>query len=385
MIRVCLVLALAIAACGDKSSAAPPAGGGGRGGPGGPGRGGVKFPVEVAKVEARRVEYSVSAVGAVEAFEKVQVTARVAGAVDKVLFSEGELVKEGQPLVEIEPRRYEVAVQQARAALAKAQAAVADAKAGLERREAAVAANPGLITGEEIETFRTRARSGEADVAAARAALDLAQLNLRDAYVRAPASGIMDTRTVQTGQYLSPGAVLATLVRREPLLLRFQVSTPEAKQLQVGMAARFRGSGGEELEREAKITHIAGEASTTSRMVTVTAAIDPETAKLVRPGAFAEVTVPIGASSDAPVIPQIAVRASERGFLAFVVEGEVAHERVLTLGLRTADGRVEVRSGLKPGELLVVRGAEALKEGSGVRVAGPEQKPTQKSAQGRPQ
>lgn len=380
MSRLYVVLALALAACGDKSAAAPP------GGPGGPGRGGgVKFPVEVARVEARRVEYSVSAVGAIEAFEKVQVTARVAGAVNKVLFTEGELVKEGQPLVEIEPRRYEVAVQQARAALAKAQAAVADAKAGLERRETAVAANPGLITGEEIETFRTRARSGEADVAAARAALDLAQLNLRDAYVRAPASGIMDTRTVQTGQYLAPGAVLATLVRREPLLLRFQVSEPEAKQLQIGMAARFRVRSDEELEREAKITHIAGEASTTSRMVTVTSAIDPETTKLLRPGAFAEVTVPIGASGEAPVIPQIAVRASERGFLAFVVEGEVAHERVLTLGLRTADGRVEVRSGLKPGELLVVRGAEALKEGSGVRVAGPEQKPTQKSAQGRPQ
>jgi multidrug efflux pump subunit AcrA (membrane-fusion protein) len=119
-------------------------------------------------------------------------------------------------------------------------------------------------------------------------------------------------------------------------------------------------------------------------MVTVTAAIDPETAKLLRPGAFAEVTVPIAAGGDAPVIPQIAVRASERGFLAFVVEGDKARERVLTLGLRTADGRVEVRSGLKAGELLVVRGAEPLKEGSGVRVAGPEQKPAAGQAQGRP-
>jgi multidrug efflux system membrane fusion protein len=70
------------------------------------------------------------------------------------------------------------------------------------------------------------------------------------------------------------------------------------------------------------------------------------------------------------VIPQTAVRPSERGFLAYVVEGDVAKSRVLTLGLRTANGQVEVRGGLRPGELLVVRGAEALYEGAPVRVSG---------------
>jgi multidrug efflux pump subunit AcrA (membrane-fusion protein) len=68
------------------------------------------------------------------------------------------------------------------------------------------------------------------------------------------------------------------------------------------------------------------------------------------------------------VIPQTAVRPSERGFLAYIVEGDVARERELTLGLRTADGRVEVRSGVKPGEKLVIRGAEALQDGARVRV-----------------
>jgi multidrug efflux pump subunit AcrA (membrane-fusion protein) len=94
---------------------------------------------------------------------------------------------------------------------------------------------------------------------------------------------------------------------------------------------------------------------------------DPERAAL-RPGSFAEIRVPIGSSSGTPVIPQTAIRPSERGFLAFVVEDGTARERVVTLGLRTADGRVEVRSGLSAGEPLVVRGAEALRDGARVRV-----------------
>ncbi len=68
------------------------------------------------------------------------------------------------------------------------------------------------------------------------------------------------------------------------------------------------------------------------------------------------------------MIPQTAVRPSEKGFLAYVVEDGVAHERVLTLGLRTAAGDVQVRSGLKVGEPVVVRGAEALRDGVKVRV-----------------
>jgi multidrug efflux system membrane fusion protein len=102
-------------------------------------------------------------------------------------------------------------------------------------------------------------------------------------------------------------------------------------------------------------------------MVDVTAEIRQPSDRL-RPGAFAEVTVPVGAAENAPVIPQTAVRPSERGFLAFVVERGLARERVLELGLRTPEGLVEVRSGLAPAESLVVRGAEALADGARVRV-----------------
>ncbi|RKH51888.1 efflux RND transporter periplasmic adaptor subunit [Corallococcus sp. AB050B] len=340
----------------------------------GAGRGPTQFPVEVAAVEARDVEYAVSAVGAVEAFESVQITARVPGALEKVSFAEGQAVKKGDTLAEIEPARYAIAVRAAEAALQKAQAALVEAKAGAQRRAEVNAQSPGLLPAEQLETYQARAATAQADVAAAKAALDQAQLNQRDAYVRAPMDGILQTRTVQTGQYVQPGVVLATLLRREPLLLRFNVPAADVTRIQPGMPARFtvRSDGG---QYEAKITYVSASADTQSRMVAVTAEVTGDAAQKLRPGAFATVSVPVGSRGDSPVIPQTAIRPSERGFLAFVVADNKARERILELGLRTPDGRVEVKEGLKPGETLVVRGAEALRDGVAVRIEQERPKP----------
>ena len=356
-----LAAALTLLACGQGETPAAKGGGG---------KGSIVFPVEVVTVESRKVEYAVTAVGSVEAFEKVQVTARVAGVVEDVRFTEGENVEKAQPLVEIEPNRYQIAVDAARANLQKSEATKAETVAALARREAVDAKNLGLISGEEIATFRTRVQTATADVAQAKSALDQAELNLRDAFVRAPVAGRIETRTVQTGQYVQPGTVLATLVRRDPLLLRFQVPAPEARSLASGMPARFTVPG-DPKPFTARLTHVAGSAESMSRMVSVTAEVDDVRRSQLKPGAFAEVTVPVGGAGDAPVIPQTAIRPSERGFLAFVVEGTTARERVLTLGLRTAEGSVEVRSGLRAGEVLVVRGGEALRNGVTVKPEAP--------------
>jgi multidrug efflux system membrane fusion protein len=365
MLMVALSLSVLVAVSCSKGDAQ-----GKQGGPGGGGGGrgkAAEFPVEVQPVESRKVEYSITGVGSLDAFERVAVTARVAGAVERVNLREGQLVSKGQPLVEIEPERYRLAVQAAEATMNKQLAAKAEAEAGYARRQAASAKNPGLIRGEEIETWRTRVQTAGAEVAQAQAALAQAKLNLRDAFVRAPVAGIIQTRTVETGQYVPVGTVLGTLVRRDPLLLRFQVPEQEAIHLHPGLVARFQIADAV-ATYEARITHVAAAASQASRMVDVTANVVNPGRPELRPGAFARVTVPIGAERDAPVIPQTAIRPSEKGFLAYVVTGGAAQQRILTLGMRTADGQVEVREGLKAGETLVVRGAEALRDGAKVKV-----------------
>jgi multidrug efflux system membrane fusion protein len=359
-----LLFPLALAACSKGGSEAKGAPGGG-----GPGanRKAMAFPVEVKPVESRRVEYTVTAVGSLEAFERVAVTSRVAGAVERVMFREGQQVSAGQPLVEVEPERYRLVVSAAEATLQKARAGESEAQAGYSRRQQASEKNPGLIRGEEVETWRTKVQSTAAEVAQAQAALAQARLNLRDAFVRAPVSGIIQTRTVETGQYVPVGTVLATLMRRDPLLLRFQVPEQDAMPLRPGIIARFNVAEDAKVY-EARVTHVAAAASQASRMVDVTAnVINPNQPEL-RPGAFARVTVPIGSTREAPVIPQTAIRPSEKGFLAYTVNDGVATQRILTLGMRTADGQVEVKSGLAAGETLVIRGAEALRDGAKVKV-----------------
>lgn len=334
---------------------------------GGGKRAAAEFPVEVRPVEARRVEYSINAVGSLDAFERVSVTARVAGAVERVLFREGQLVRKGQTLVEVEPQRYRLAVAAAQATLQKSLAAKSEAEAGYARRQDASAKHPGLIRGEEIETWRTKVQSTAAEVSQAQAALAQANLNLHDAFVRAPVTGIIQTRVVETGQYVPVGTVLATLVQRDPLLLRFQVEEKDAMPLRPGIIARFTIAD-DATPHEARITHVAAAASQNSRMVDVTANVLNANRPELRPGAFARVTVPVGATREAPVIPQTAIRPSEKGFLAYTVASGVATQRVLTLGMRTADGQVEVKEGIRPGEMLVVRGAEALRDGAKVKV-----------------
>jgi multidrug efflux system membrane fusion protein len=354
---------IVIAGACKKDGAASPAGKIG-------GRGRMVFPVDVEQVPVRSLVYTVSAVGSVEAFEKVQVTARVSGAVDRVRFAEGEYAAAGQVLVEIETERYRLALESAQAALEKAEAAKADAEAGLKRRETVIAQNPGLIPGEEVETWRTKVLTAASEVAQTRSALNQAKLNLSDAFVKAPISGIIQTRTVQTGQYIQTGTVLATLVRRDPLLLRFRVPERDASRIKPGQKAVFRVRE-DSREFTAKVVHVAESADATSRLVDITANIDDPSDRTLRPGSFAEITVPVSSPGEAPVIPVGAVRPSERGFLAYIVEGDKASERVLTLGMRSADGRVEVLSGLKGGEMLVIRGAEALSDGVSVRIGAP--------------
>jgi membrane fusion protein, multidrug efflux system len=330
----------------------------------------LEYPVKVAPLDLRQVSYNVMAPGSIEAFQQVQITARVAGAVDKVAFAEGQTVKQGDLLVTIEPDRYQVAVDQAKVAIDRAIATEKASEAEYARRQQAVAQHPGLVAGEEVETYATNVATGKADIAAAQQALRVAQLNLRDSYVRAPIPGVIQTRSVMAGQYLQPGAVLGNLLQRDPLLLRFGVTEQDAPRLKPGMVANM-AMRESKLTYAAKIMLVAESADPSTRLVPVTAEVDDTSHKYwLRPGAFCEVSVPIGDARQAIVVPSIAVQPTATGNVAYTVdEKNIAHQRVVQLGMYTPDGGVEITQGLNAGELLVVEGFEALSEGAPVKIS----------------
>jgi multidrug efflux system membrane fusion protein len=360
---------------GSPASGASPKGGGGRdgGGGGGGGRGGrraQKVPVEVRRVQAYPVEYAVEAVGTVHPFERIEVVARVAGVLEKVSFEEGTRVEKGQKMADIDPARFQLAVTRQKAAHTRALAGLKEAESALARRSKLTKMSGGLVSEEELATAAGKVSVLEAEVAQANVALQEAELDLRESDVRSPVDGVIQARTVQTGQFVARGATLATLLRRDPMLLRFSVAGTEATRLRVGMTVRFVVPG-IDAPMTAVISHVAAAADATSRMVDMTARINDPNRDALKPGSFAEVTVPIESQAENPVIPLSAVRPSERGFLAFVFDKGLARERVLKLGLRTPGGQVEVRGGLTPGEMLIVRGTEAVREGVEIEIEVP--------------
>jgi RND family efflux transporter MFP subunit len=322
--------------------------------------------VRVEPVNARDVTYKIQAVGSLEAEEVVQVTAEVEGVVTDVRFNEGLRVGPQTVLFRIDPDRYRLEVARAEATYKKAVADRRRAEQDLVRREQL--AKEQLVAAEELNRARGEADRLAAEADSAKAARDIALQNLRRAEVRAPHGGVINTKTVETGQFVKMGNVLATLVDTSRLRLRFKVSEGESLRARTGQPIVFTVAALGSTPFTAQIYHVGEMADPATRQVEVVAWV--KNPGVLKPGFFAEVNLASETRANAVVVPERAVLASERGFVAYVVEGTRARVRPLKLGIRTGDGGVEILSGVTPGEKVVVEGSDRLSEGMEVQIAG---------------
>lgn len=351
-VGVLALLVLSLGACQQPT----PTTAGGRGAP-------KALPVHVASVEVRDVVFEVQALGSLEAEELVQVTAEVEGAVSEVRFHEGDRVGPGQVLLRIDPERYALEEQRAEASLAKAMADAQRARQELERRENL--AREQLVSTEDLNRARSEAERLASEAAAAKAARDWAGTNRRRADVKPPQAGTIDTRAVSTGQFVRTGTVLATLVDTSRLRLRFKVSESESLRARVGEGVGFRVAALGARAFQARIYHVGELADAATRQVEVLAWV--KNPGELKPGFFAEVTLASETHTNALVVPEGAVQASERGFVAFVVEAGKVHTRNLKIGQRSADGSVEILSGLQADERVVIEGSDRVADGVSVQ------------------
>ena len=348
-----LVLPMALTACSGSQGAAA-----GRGGPG-------RLVVRVAPAQTQDVAYEIKALGSLEAEELVQVTAEVEGAVSDVRFHEGDRVGTGTVLATIDPQRYRVEYERAQANLRRALAEVQRARADLARREEL--AREKLVAAEELQRATTDTDRLAADAASAEADREIARQNMQRAAVRAPRAGVINTKTVETGQFVRTGTVLATLVDTSRLRLRFKVSEAESLRAQHGQTLTFRvgALGGKPFS--ATVYHVSDLADPSTRQVEVLAWV--KNPGELKPGFFAEVALASETRQAAVVVPESAVQASEKGFVVYAVQDERAHARTVQVGLRTGTGLVEIVSGLEAGETVVVEGSDRLADGILVQTA----------------
>ncbi len=347
------VLLVPLFACG-KTQGAPAAG-----------SGPPALRVRVAVVKAEDVVYRIQALGSLEADEMVRVTAQVEGAVSEVLFQAGDRVSPETVLLRIDPQRYSLESARTdanhRTALADAHRAEQD----LERREAL--AREQLVAAEELNRSRQEAERLQAAANAAKAARDWAAESLRRSDVRASRAGVVNTRTVETGQFVKEGDVLATIADTSRLRLRFKVSDAESLRAKEGDTVTFKVTALGPDEFPARIYHVSDVADPTTRQVEVLAWVkNPGTLK---PGFFAEVTLASASKKGALVVPEGAIQASERGFITYAVEDGKARVKPIQIGLRTGDGIVEILSGLSAGQTVVVEGSDRLSDGLPVQPA----------------
>jgi membrane fusion protein, multidrug efflux system len=354
LVALLAVAAVSSAACDRTQGAA-----------GGPARAVRAVSVTVAPVAVQDVVYRIVANGSLEAEEVVQVTAEVEGQASSVAVQEGQRVTPGTVLALIDPDKYRLEAQRAEANYRKALADAERAKNELERREAL--AKEQLVSLEEINRAQGEADRLIAEAESLKAARDLAAQNVHRSRVRAPRAGVINTKTIETGQYIRSGTVLATIVDTSRLRLRFKVSEGESLRARTGQPVTFKVQSLGQTEFPATIYHVGEVADPSTRQVEVLAWV--KNPGVLKPGFFAEVALASESRKAATVVPESAVQASEQGFVSYVVKDGKAEVRPIKIGLRTGTGVVEILSGLAAGDIVVVEGSDRLANGVPVQVA----------------
>jgi membrane fusion protein (multidrug efflux system) len=364
------VLALLLTACGQGSGQAQAQPGGGMPPP----------EVGVVTVAPGAVGLVTELPGRLEASRVAQVRARAAGIVLQRLFREGSDVRAGQPLFRIDAAPYAAAAASARANLARAEANLGQAAALAERYKPLVEAN--AISKQDYANAVSAQKQAEADVAAQRAAVQTAQINLGYASVTAPISGRIGRALVTEGALVGQGEAtpLAMIQQINPMYVNFTQSASDVLKLRQALAqGRLQRAGGE----EGVLVHLALEDGSSypsaGKLLFSDLSVDPATGQItlraevpnpkgtLLPGLYVRVRLEQAKASGAVLLPQQAVTRSTQGDTVMVVgaDGKVT-PRPVQIGSAQGSSWV-VLGGLKNGEQVVVDGFQKIRPGAPVK------------------
>jgi len=318
--------------------------------PGGPG-GARTVAVEVAPVETGSIARMLTVSGVVEPIRTVGVNSQLSGALLSVLVEEGNAVRAGQVLAQLDDRELQ-------AELAAAEAAFQVAEASYER--AVQLRDRQVITLPEYERERTA-------LTAARAHRDQVRTRLEFATITAPIDGVITRKEVEAGDVVGSQSRLFDLADLSVLVVLVQVSELDVVSLHEGDAVSIGLDAFPGRDLHGRIRRVFPSGDPTTRLVPVEVALEGEAMNLARPGFLARATFALEEHTGVLLIPASAVIGSGGAETVFVVEGGRAARRVVSTGL-TWQGRIEIIAGLAAGETVVTLGNNILQDGAAVRV-----------------
>lgn len=338
-----------------------------------PQKGAPAVPVTTAAVITKTVPVRVNAIGNVEPYTTVAVKARVDGQIVSVHFKEGDEVRQGSVLFEIDPRPFAATLKQAQANLLKDRALLDRANEQEKRYKDLLAKN--FISADAYEQVRTNADTAAATVSADEAAIESARLSVEYCTIRSPITGYAGRIQIQQGNLVKANDTnpLVTVNQIVPVYASFSI--PEQN---IGDVRRHQAQGDLRVEATfpnkahapvaGKLSFLDNTADTTTGTIRLKAEF-PNTDKALWPGQFVNVVLTLYEQKDAIVTPSAAVQSGPEGQYVFVVKSDMTVElRNIKVARAEGDDTVVV-SGLVPGDQVVTVGQLRLAPGSRVSVA----------------
>jgi membrane fusion protein (multidrug efflux system) len=331
---------------------------------GGGGRGGLSGPptVEVDTVKTGRIVETRESVGTVRAYEAITVTAKIAGVIGEIGFEEGQKVKAGDTLIQLDAAERKAEIEQA---IAEANRAVALRNEVVIKLERAQALNrTGAGTGAQVEDLTAQVKSLEGALASAQAQRKAAEARLEDLTIRAPFAGRVGTRAVSLGAYISPGTRVTSLDDLSRVRLDFAVPENLLGRLKPGQTVNATSAAYKGRVFKGTVSTIDTRIDQTTRTVRLTAEFDnPDEA--LKPGMFLSVALEVTVKDDAIVVPEEAIVSEGLRQIVYPVKDGKVERRVIRLGQRQG-GKAEVVEGLSAGETIVVLGVQRVRPGADV-------------------
>jgi membrane fusion protein, multidrug efflux system len=321
--------------------------------------------VRIQPAIRQQVRPYIETTGTLKADEEVVVSSEVDGIVKSVKVEEGYAVSQGVLLAEINPIDYVLEEKRADAALKQAQASLANAKAEYQRKESLFKEE--LITKQQFDDISTRVTLAEADLARAKASLDTSRERLLRTKIYSPLNGMVKEKKVSAGDYVRNGSPLFQLIKIDQLKMTFTVSEKDIAVLRKGQEVVFTVDSFPDKKFKGRVSLLYPNVEERTRTMQAEAIV-PNAGRLLKPGLFARISIYTAATRDAVVAPLTALMYDNSTISIFVVEGNVAHQRMIKTGGKYGEN-VEVVEGLKEKEQVVVVGQNNLSEGVKVNVA----------------